>query len=77
MDNEICVTKLKDEEKELIRKNFSRNFSLYNGYVLHDEFASTMDSILNMDIKDDDIWVCSFPKAGKKNFIFQLIIKVY
>lgn len=64
MDSEIIVSKLKEEEVELIRKNFHQSFSLFNGYVLPDEFESQMNKILNMDVKDDDIWVCSFPKAG-------------
>jgi len=36
----------------------------FKGYYLPKAFEAFEDQILNMEVRDDDIWVCAFPKNG-------------
>lgn len=42
----------------------------YKGLFVPDTYPVIADSVENFEVRDDDIWVCSFPKTGdftKKN----------
>lgn len=36
-----------------------------NGFVVSTYHKNFIDMIENFEVRDDDIWVCSFPKTGK------------
>lgn len=37
----------------------------YNGFVVSGYYKNFIDAIENFEIREDDVWVCSFPKTGK------------
>ena len=56
----MAMDKTKDEEKP--RLKFKTK--VYKGVVL---LENEIEEIENMEIHDDDIWVCSYPRSGKSN----------
>lgn len=62
--NSVEILQVDSEGADLIEKVFSRRFASFNGTLLHETFANRLDDILNMEVRDEDVWVCSFPKAG-------------
>ena len=38
----------------------------YKGIAM---FECEIDDIEKMETKEDDIWVCSFPRSGESNFV--------
>lgn len=62
--NGVEISHLNREDSDLVKTNFSRNFASFNGTYLHETFASRLDDILNTEVRDEDVWVCSFPKSG-------------
>lgn len=64
-----------DSEKELdrlLRDKFTNEFR--TGYITIDKvclpeyFQKFSDKIENFEVRDDDTWVCSFPKTGMYHF---------
>lgn len=62
-------TSVGGKEEELLNKHFITVFR--HGYircqgtvlpVYYKEFA---EEIFNLEVRDDDVWVCSFPKTGE------------
>ena len=59
----------KGDVAEYLQKYFTHDFRTgyvdCKGFILPDYFRNFGDSIREMDIRPDDVWVCSIPKAGK------------
>ena len=59
-----------EEENELLQKNFTSEFRkgyvTIDGFCLPEYYETFADSIASMNVFEDDIWVCSFPKAGNE-----------
>lgn len=36
-----------------------------NGYILFENSPDFLKQFLRMEIHDDDVWVCTFPRSGK------------
>ncbi|XKL63787.1 hypothetical protein PGB90_006151 [Kerria lacca] len=58
-----------DEKSERYLKDYFKdkvhwNYLKCNGVSLPESYQFFGEQILNMDVRDDDIWVCSFPKSG-------------
>lgn len=75
MSGKLEYNKPKGESAELLNKYFLNKFRF--GYVkckdvvLPEYFTNFGDRIREMEIRADDIWVCSFPKTGRVwTFIF-------
>lgn len=57
------------ELKEILQKYFTNKFR--SGYVtvegvtMPERFAEMQEEIFNMEVNENDVWVCSFPKTGK------------
>uniref|UniRef100_A0A8D8Q3E7 Uncharacterized protein n=1 Tax=Cacopsylla melanoneura TaxID=428564 RepID=A0A8D8Q3E7_9HEMI len=57
------------EIKQLLQSTFTNSFR--KGYVrtrevcLPEYYKDFGDQILDMDVRDDDVWMCSFPKSGE------------
>lgn len=69
MANEKLVyNELEKDAEECFRKYFTtpnRNgYVNCEGCILPKYFVNIGDRIKKMDIRDDDIWVCSYPKTG-------------
>ncbi|KAL5235526.1 hypothetical protein ACI65C_002936 [Semiaphis heraclei] len=65
---DITYSSLDNEVSDILDKcyvnNFRRGFIKANGVVMPVYFKKFGQRILDMDIRDDDIWVCSYPKSG-------------
>lgn len=44
---------------------FRNGYVKVNGFVLPMYFKEFGQRILDMDVRDDDVWVCSYPKTGE------------
>lgn len=64
MDVDINISNIDGEEGDLLRDNFKRPCARFNGYVMFEELKTYVDSLVKMNVRDDDIWVCSYPKTG-------------
>ena len=53
---------LKGQDEERPRLKFKTK--TYKGIIL---LENEIEEIENMEIHDDDIWVCSYPRSGKPN----------
>lgn len=60
---------LDPESKQILKETFTTKYR--TGYIKCDGFMfpqsikNFADRIRAVEIRDDDIWVCTFPKAGK------------
>ena len=51
--------------KEKFTSEFRTGYISVDGVCLPENYAKFADAIENMEVRDDDVWVCSFPKTGK------------
>ncbi|XP_065211067.1 luciferin sulfotransferase-like [Planococcus citri] len=67
-EEKFTYENLDSETNDLLLKYFTTPFRTgyikCKGYVLPEYFREFGDRIRQMEIRDDDIWVCSFPKTG-------------
>lgn len=52
-------------------------FIRVDGVILRENYKQIADAIENIEVHDDDVWVCSFPKSGENSRIrryFDIII---
>lgn len=47
---------------------FRKGYITVNGFSMPVGYKDLAETIENFEVKDDDIWVCSFPKTGTINF---------
>ena len=50
--------------KEYFVTEFRTGYVKCKGFILPEYFRKFGDSIREMEIRPDDVWVCSVPKAG-------------
>lgn len=62
---------------ELFEATFVNDFRarniVYKGVSLPSSYPQFADAIENLKVRDDDVWVCSFPKTGKLFLNYQKI----
>lgn len=72
MSQKLVYKELNGEATDLLNKYFVSCFRsgyvVCNDVVLPKYFQLFGDKIQKMNIRSDDIWVCSFPKTGKLKF---------
>lgn len=57
--------------KEKFTSEFRTGYITVDGVCLPEYYAKFADAIENLEVRDDDVWVCSFPKTGNNvNFFF-------
>ncbi|XP_048507812.1 uncharacterized protein LOC105685831 [Athalia rosae] len=62
------INPIDGELGEILKKTFTSHFR--NGYItvdgvcLPDYYQKFADAIENFEVRNDDVWVCSFPKTG-------------
>lgn len=65
---EITYSSVDNEISDFINKSFDdtfrKGYTKANGVMLPVSFKKFGQCILDMEIRDDDVWVCSFPKTG-------------
>ncbi|KAJ8669934.1 hypothetical protein QAD02_001193 [Eretmocerus hayati] len=49
---------------ESLAKNGRTNFISFKGVFLPEDYELIADAVENFEVRDDDVWVCSFPKTG-------------
>lgn len=54
---------------EKFTSEFRTGYITIDGVCLPEYFRKFADKIENFEVRDDDIWVCSFPKTGKFFFL--------
>lgn len=52
---------------------FRTGYKNYEGFLMPEYFESIIENIEDLEVCNDDIWVCSFPKTGK-HFISNISI---
>lgn len=55
--------------KEKFTSDFRTGYIEIDGFRLPEYYAVFADAIENMEVYDDDVWVCSYPKAGENIII--------
>jgi len=69
MSGSLVYEKPKGDVAEYLKEYFITDFRTgyvkCKGFVLPEYFRNFGDSIREMEIRSDDVWVCSIPKAGK------------
>ncbi|KAG8291805.1 hypothetical protein J6590_052773 [Homalodisca vitripennis] len=66
----LQYTSVEEQYEDLLKKHFVNDFQRgflrcgTGGTVMPVHFKSIADEIHNLEIRDDDIFVCSFPKSG-------------
>lgn len=69
INNNIFVSKFDGENEKLFRKNVRHLiFKKFNGFTIEEQFEASAERISKMNVRDEDIWVCSYPKTG--SFLF-------
>lgn len=53
------------ECQQLIEKISGEKCLRCNGYTLFESFPTFLKEFLSLEVYDDDVWVCSFPRSGK------------
>lgn len=57
-----------DELDELLKRHclseFRTGYINIDGFALPEHYKTISADIENLNIPDDDVWVCSFPKTG-------------
>ncbi|XP_011302859.1 sulfotransferase 1 family member D1 [Fopius arisanus] len=56
--------KTDEQWEQLFRSYFRSKFITVKGVRLPEVFTKFSDDIENFKVRDDDVWVCTFPKAG-------------
>lgn len=50
--------------KEKFADGLNNGFSTIDGYILPKRFEAMKNQVDDFVVREDDIWVCSFPKSG-------------
>ncbi|XP_015512976.2 luciferin sulfotransferase-like [Neodiprion lecontei] len=62
------ITLFDDEVANLVKKHLTRpdhqGYIKLDGITLPGQFRKFVNTIDNFEVRDDDIWVCSFPRTG-------------
>lgn len=62
------IVEIDQDLNRLLREKFTSDFRTgyinVDGVCLPEYYAKFADAIENMEVRDDDVWVCSFPKTG-------------
>lgn len=54
---------------------FRKGYIHCRGFTMAEHYNSLKEDISNLNVPNDDVWVCSFPKTGTNKFeIFCLIL---
>lgn len=55
---------MKEIQRKYFTSPFINTFVDYKGCVLPSMFEDIQNKIYNMEVREEDIWVMSFPKSG-------------
>lgn len=68
MSEDLKGQPLDGECAKLLQEHFVSDFRYgykkYRGVVLSERYQTFADKIENLEVRDDDIWVMSYPKTG-------------
>ena len=51
--------------QQMIEKISGEKCLRCNGYTLFENFPNFLEEFLDLEVRDDDVWVCSFPRSGE------------
>lgn len=54
-------------QRDLTHK-FCARYITIEGFTLPERYLAIKQQVDNFDVSENDVWVCSFPKTGKKYF---------
>lgn len=65
----MLLNSVNAELDEILKKYFTSKFrsgyAAVKGVTMPERFAEMQEEIYNLQVNEDDVWVCSFPKTGK------------
>lgn len=61
METELALDSYKQPARGQIQRPIRK---IYRGVVLYDKLNDEVEDIGRMDTREDDVWVCSFPRSG-------------
>lgn len=47
--------------------NFQEGNDNFNGHILPKAFGKIQQKVKDLEVREEDVWVCTHPKSGKKN----------
>lgn len=66
MPQETKATDVDRLLRETFTNEFRTGYMTLEGFCLPAYYENFANSIENLEVRDDDIWVCSFPKSGEE-----------
>lgn len=63
--------------KEKFTSPFRTGYTNIDGCFLPANHANYVDAIEHMEVYDDDVWLCGFPKSGKLLFIMMNLFFIF
>ena len=69
-----------------LTETFQKHFPAYvkglvrsdpGGFVFTQKYAETFNDYLNIPLREDDVWIVTFPKCGKKSTIIYCVPSIY
>ncbi|XP_012287549.1 sulfotransferase family cytosolic 1B member 1 isoform X2 [Orussus abietinus] len=61
---DVTETDLDKMLRDTFTNDFRTGYITAKGYCLPEYYKTFSESIEHMEVRDDDVWVCSFPKTG-------------
>lgn len=65
---------IEDQELDMILKRdftsrYRKGYVNAEGVTMPEQYLEIKDGIDNWNVKEEDVWICSFPKSGNRQFI--------
>jgi hypothetical protein len=62
----------KDEPLSDTKKDVTFDVMMHKGILIA---KCEIDKIQRFEMRDDDVWVCTFPRSGKSSFCFTIYLQ--
>lgn len=52
---------------------FRKGYVTFHGHTFPKRYEELKDDFDNLEVSEEDIWICSYPKTGNKSFFLEII----